>query len=379
MNFEWNAEQQALIAKVREFQKQHCNETQAQALDRNPIFPADLHRALADAGLLGYSFAQAAGGQGGNVTDLAIIQEALGGHSDAALNLLFVNNICGMIIMFGGSDAQKQNYLPAIVRAEKSFAFALTEPEAGSDAGAIATTAHRDGDEYVVNGVKLYTTGANDADFILTAVRSNDEAKASRGTSLLLVARDAPGLDVQPMDKLAGNAVASCRVEYNQVRVPVANRVGGEHQAWPLLMLGGGLERLIVSAAAVGTAQTILDDVLEFVQKREQFGQPVGNFQAVQHQLADMACELDAARLLVYRAAWLMDQGKQPVKEVSMAKLFASERLMQIALRGMRLLGGQAYFMESAMQRRMRESMLSLYAGGTMEIQRNLIARSLGL
>lgn len=379
MDFGLSEAQQALREKVVAFSDEYCTEAHAQALDRHPEYPAELHRALAASGLLGYGLPEALGGSGGTAVDTVIIHEQLGGRSDAALNLLFVNSICGTLITFAGSDQQKAELVPAIARGELGFAFALTEPEAGSDAGAIKTRARAHGDDYVVDGVKLYTTGAADADYILTAVRSNDESRASRGTSLLLVPTDAEGLKSEPMDKIAGNAVASCRVEYAGVRVPQANRVGGENQAWPMLMIGGGLERLIVAAAAVGSAQQVLQELLVFVGEREQFGQPIGQFQAVQHQLADMATEIDAARLLTYRAAWTIDQGRQPVKEASMAKLYASERLAEIVIRGMRLLGGRAYLMENGMQRRLRESMLSLYAGGTMEIQRNLIARSLGL
>jgi alkylation response protein AidB-like acyl-CoA dehydrogenase len=220
--------------------------------------------------------------------------------------------------------------------------------------------------------------GALDADYILTAVRSDPEARPSRGISLFLVPRETPGLHIAPMEKIAGNAIASCRVTYDGVQVTKDALLGAENGAWPMLMLGGGFERVVVAASAVGAAAAALDEMLHFAREREQFGQPIGGFQAIQHQLADVATEIEAARLLVYRAAWQIDGGQQPVKEVSMAKLYASERLTEILMRGMRLLGGRAYLAETPMPRRLREAMLGLYAGGTAEIQRNLIARQLG-
>lgn len=379
MDFNYSKQQQQLREDARSFCEKYCSEEQAAALDREPRFPTELHRGLAEAGLMGHGFPSSYGGSDGGTTDIAVLYEVIGAHSDAAVNLLFVNYICGSLIVFAGTDAQKEEFVNGIAAGELRFAFALSEPEAGSDAGSIQTTAVRDGNEYVINGVKLYTTGARDADYILTAVRTDPDRKASAAISLLIVPTGTEGVHIEAMDKIAGNAVTSCRVEYTDVRLPLERLLGDENQAWPILMIGGGLERLVVGASAVGAAQSILDEALAFVKQREQFGQPIGGFQAVQHQLADIATEIDAARLLVYRAAWRIDQGEQPMQEVSMAKLYASERLSEIAMRGMRLLGGRAYLRETPMPRRLREAMLSLYAGGTVEIQRNLIARGLGL
>lgn len=379
MDFALTDRQQELRERLEAFCTEHCTEEAAAALDREPVYPEALHRALADSGLLRYCLPARFGGEDGGALDLVLINEVLGAHSSAAANILFVNLICALLLTFAGSDEQKNTLVTAIGKGDERFAFALTEPEAGSDAGAIRTTARADGGEYRLDGVKLYATGAEKADYIVTAVRTDTEAKPSRGISLFVVPTGTPGLDIEPLDKIAGNAVSSCRVTYDGVRVSKDTLLGMENGAWPILMLGGGLERVIVAASAVGGAQSALDEMLRFAGEREQFGQPIGRFQAIQHQLADVATEIEAARLLVYRAAWLIDQGKQPVKEVSMAKLYASERLCEILMRGMRLLGGSAYLTETPMPRRLREAMLSLYAGGTAEIQRNLIARHLGL
>lgn len=379
MDFALSPEQAALAERVAAFCREHCTEAHAAALDRAPRFPAELHHALAASGLLGWCLPAAYGGADGGPIELCVINEGLGRHSSAATNLHFVNGVSAALIALGGTEAQKAEYVRGVAEGRVRFAFALTEPGAGSDAAAIATRAVRDGDAYVVEGTKLYTTGAAEADYILTVVRSRPDGKASQGTSLLAVPRDAPGLTVTPLEKIAGGCVASCRVEYDRVRVAAAQRVGPEHGGWPILMTGGGLERLVVAASSVGAAQAVLEEVTAHVTTREQFGQPVSRFQAVQHQLADMATEIDAMRLLTYRAAWMAAQGTAGPREVSMAKLYASERLAEIAMRGMRLLGGRAYFTETPMPRRLREAMLALYAGGTVEIQRNAIARSLGL
>lgn len=379
MDFTLTAAQTALRERVAEFCRIHCSPEQEARRDREPAYPAQLHQAMADAGILGHCLPAAYGGGGGGPVELCLLNEELGRHSTSATNILFINGIAGALISLAGREEQKQHHVRGIAQGTVRFAFALTEPGAGSDAAGIRTQALADGEGYVVNGTKLYTTGAADADFILTVVRTSMEGKASRGTSLLIVPRRSPGLTVTPLDKIAGNDVASCRVEYRDVRVERGACLGAENQGWSVLMLGGGLERLSVAASCVGMARAVLDETLAHVSAREQFGQPVSAFQAVQHQLADMATRAEAMRLLTYSAAWKVAQGITAVKEVSMAKVFASEGINQIVTNGMRLLGAKAYLSDTPMPRRLRESLLALYAGGTAEIQRNLIARSLGV
>lgn len=379
MDFRLTPDQNALRERVAALCRAHCTPAQEAARDRSPAYPEALHRAMAESGVLGHCLPKPFGGAGGTAVDLCVIAEELGRHSSAATNILFVNSICGALIAFGGSNEQKQNYVGAIARGEARFAFALSEPGTGSDAASVQARALRDGDHYVVNGTKLYTTGAADADFIVTVVRTGDDPKGNRALSLLVIPARTPGVTIARLDKIASNDVASCRVELRDVRVDAGSLVGQENQGWSLLMVGGGLERLIVAASCAGAAQAALDEVLAHVRAREQFGQPVVRFQAVQHQLADMATSIEAMRLLTYSAAWRMAQGLMPIKEVSMAKLFASEGLNGIVTQGMRLIGAPAYLSETAMPRRLRESLLAFYAGGTMEIQRNIIAKSLGV
>ncbi|MDR3416137.1 MAG: acyl-CoA/acyl-ACP dehydrogenase [Nevskia sp.] len=379
MNFHFSKEQEALRDRVVAFCAAHCPTEGEARRDRHPAYPAELHQAMATAGILGHCLPAAYDGGGGGTVDLCVINEEVARHSTSASNILFVNGICGALIGLAGSEEQKQRYVRGIAGGGVRFAFALTEPGAGSDAAAIQLGAVRDTDGYLLNGTKLYTTGAADADFILTAARTATEGKASRGTSLLIVPRQSAGLTITPLDKIAGNDVASCRIEYRDVRVARDACLGGENQGWSFLMLGGGLERLTVAASCVGLARAAFEEALAYVNTREQFGQPVARFQAIQHQLADMATRIEAMRLLTYSAAWKIAQGLPAIKEVSMAKVFAAEGVNEIVMNGMRLLGAKAYLNETPMQRRMRESLLALYAGGTCEIQRNVIARSLGL
>ena len=379
MDFDLSEERQALRKQLEGFCQRELNEDRVAALEAASTYPQDLHQAMAAAGILGYCLPQNLGGSGGTMQDLVLINEVLGAHSASAVNIFFINMACGAILTFAGSKEQKTHYLPKLASGELKFAFALTEANAGSDAGAIRSTSRPDGDGFVINGEKLYTTGAADADFILTVVRSNDEERASRGSSLFLVPTNSDGLDIQPMDKLAGNAVASCRVLYNDLKVAPTQLVGGEHQGWGFLMMTAGVERLTIAASCVGSAQQVLASLLQHVKSREQFGQAIGRFQSVQHQLVDIATEIEAMRLLTWRAAWLADKGGAPIREICMAKLYSTERMNEIVQKGMRLMGGQAYFTDHPMQRIMRESVLGLYAGGTCEIQRNMIAKSLGL
>lgn len=378
MYFQESENQQALRARINSFCAANCNDEQEFERDINPVYPDGLHKAMAKAGILGHCLPPPYG-EGGDLVDLCIINEELAKASISATNILFINGICAAIIAAAGSEAQRDNLLPGLAAGDLRFAFALTEPNAGSDAAGIELTAINDGDAYVLNGTKLYTTGAADADFILTAARSSSEGKASRGTSIILVPTQSAGLRIRHMDKMAGNDIASCRVDYDDVRVPHENCLGGENQGWPALMIGGGLERLSVAACCLGASRAALDEVLAHVRQREQFGQAISKFQAIQHQIADMSTRIEAMRWLTYAAAWKVAQGSSAIREISMAKVFAAENAQEIMIYGMRLLGARAYMRDAPMSRRLREILLALYAGGTMEIQRNLIARDLGL
>lgn len=380
MEFNETPTQTALRDQIREFCSIHCTDDVAAEHDRCDSYPKTLHDALAKAGILGHCLPSAYGGNDGDVVDLCILNEELSQHSTVATNILFVSDVVGTLLASIGSDMQKELYIPAICNGSKRFAFALTEPGAGSDAGGIQMFAHKnDNGSYRINGSKLYTTGAADADYILTAVKTASDAKPSRSISLFIVPTDTSGMTITKLEKLAGNNIASCKVEYKDVEVSSELLIGMEHQGWSGLMIGGGLERLSVAACCLGAARATFDEVTEFVKQRQQFGQNISQFQAVQHQIADMAIRIEAMHWLIYSAAYKTARGQAAIQNISMAKVFATEVTQEIVTMGMRLLGGKAYFMDSPMQRRLRETYLAFYAGGTMEIQRNVIAKCLGL
>ena len=380
MDFSLNKAQKALQEQVTDFCERHYNAQIAASLDEEPEYPEALHAAMAEAGLLGHCQPSDFGGSDGMVMDAVIINQVLGGYGDAAANIFFINFIGAVLIGLAGTKAQKQQILPDVIRGRHRLAFALTEPDAGSDAGSIQCRATPGKNGYALQGTKLYTTGAEQADTILTVALTDPDAGAKRGSSVLLVPARAPGIEIEALPKLGGNAVASCRVSYNEVQVDSDALLGErENTAWGSLMIGAGLERVLVAASCLGRAEQILTEVIDFTRERRQFGQPIAGFQAIQHQIADMATDIEAMRWLVYHAAWQLDTGQDPVQAVAMAKLFSAEHLNSIVNRGMHLLGGRAYLRECSMQRHLRESFLGLYAGGTAEIQRNLIARKLNL
>src|SRR5436305_4239255 len=383
MDFALSPEQQQLQQRVARFCATHLTPAAVEALDRTAEFPAALYAALADSGLLRVAIPAPFGGEGGDLFAVVLVTEELAKHSGTAVNLFLVNAVfAGLLLQLAGTPEQRQTLVPRLGAGECKLAFALTEPGAGSDAGAIATTAVADGDAFVLTGTKLYTTGANVADFILTAAKTRPEEKASRGTTLFLVPGDAPGLEITPMDKIAGNAFASCEVRYREVRVSAEQVLGGPpalHRGWELLMRNAVAERLCVAASCLGLAQTVYQEARGYALQREQFGQPIVGFQAIQHALVDMATDIAALRWLTYHAAWRAARGEDCAVEVGMAKLYGAEEINQLVLKAMKILGGKAYLKSSPLQRYQREALLSFYAGGTAEIQKHLLGRLLGL
>lgn len=379
MDFRFTDGQLQLQKQVSDFCTEYCTQTVAKTLDEAPSYPDELHQALCEQNILGHCLPKAYGGNGGGFVDLALIAQTLGGNSNVALNIYFVNMAVATLLLLAGTDDQREQFLRPLVQGEFKACFSLTEPGAGSDAGSIQCHATRHADNYILNGTKLWATGANDADSILVVARTSLEGKASGGTSLFLVPADSQGLVITPLEKLAGNAIQSCKLEFNDVNIKEELRIGPENKGWSYLGHTGGVERLTVAAGNLGSAEIIFDLIKEFAQERHQFGKSISSFQTIQHQLVDMATEIEAMRWLIYSTAWKLDQGEVCAKEVSMAKLYSSERLNDIVMRGMRIFGGRAYQKGHPMERAMRESILSLYAGGTAEIQRNTIAKYLGI
>ena len=381
MDFKLTEEQTGLQKALADFCARECSPEMETSFDRDGEFPHRLYRAMAENKFFKNPFPAEYGGAEGSVLDVVLITEQLAANSYTAVNMYLVNVVfAGMIIMNCGNEEQKAAFLPGLLQGDLRFSFALTEPEAGSDARSIQTTAVLKGDHYHISGTKYWTTGATVADHIITVVISGHDGEGPRDMGIFIVPTKSEGLHIKPIPKLAGSAYPSCEVTYDSVEVPEKNILGGPewlHQGLLQLFKTADLERVCVAASCLGGAETILKECTDFAKTRHQFNRPIIKFQAIQHALADMATQIEAMRWMTYHAAWMKSQGMDCFKEICMAKLFCSESLNDISRKGMQIFGGRGYSMEHRMQRYMRESYLSLYAGGTSEIQRNVISRFL--
>jgi len=304
-------------------------------------------------------------------------------RSGTLASIFMVNGLlASAVITMEGTREQKQQLLPRLRAGNLELAFALTEPEAGSDAAGILTTASASGNGVALKGQKIYTTGAASADWIVVVARDAAQAANKRAVGLFLVPKGTPGVTVEPLEKLSANLHPSCRVTLDDVQLGLDQVVGGHARigaAWNTLRATGTMERLIVAAVAHGLARSVVNRALEFAKSRRQFGQAITAFQAIQHALVEMQTLEKAMQLFVENAISALEQGSDATQEVCMAKYFCAEQLQAIVGLGMRVMGGRGYFGFEDMSRYYREAPFSLYAGGTVEIQKMLIARTMGI
>jgi alkylation response protein AidB-like acyl-CoA dehydrogenase len=314
----------------------------------------------------------------GSYLEMAGLVEMIGYHSVALARFWNINvNMVGGAIAAFAAPALKEKLLPELARGETRFAFALSENEAGSDASAVRTKGIVEGDTVRVTGTKMWITAAQEADYILTAVRTDPQSSRHDGISLFLIPATAPGVTVTPIDMLGGHAVRTCEVNLIDVQVPFDLMIGDLHGGWKQLMRVLAKERVSLAAMCVGAAQAAVDLAVDYVTQRQQFGRAITAFQAVSHTLADMQTRTDAARMLAYRAAHLLASGHPCARESSQAKYFASDAYMHTAVDGVQMMGANGYASEYAMQRHFREAKLFQIFGGTNEIQRGIVAREM--
>jgi len=375
MDFELNEEQRLVRDMVRDFAQKELAPRAAQ-VDKTEEFPAENIRKMAELGLLGLPYPEKYGGGGGAYLSFAIAVEevARACGSTALIYAAHVSLGCGPIYYFG-TEEQKQRWLPHLCSGKGLGAFGLTEPEAGSDAGSTRTVAVRDGDCYVLNGSKMWITSGALAD-VVVATAKTDPAAGTRGISCFLVAKGTPGFipgKNEPKMGLKGSVTSA--LTFEECIVPASNLLGKEGEGFRqmLVTLDGG--RISIGAMALGLAQAALDQATRYAKERKQFGQPIANFQALQWMIADMATEIDAARLLIYRAAAMKDAGQPFSKEAAMAKLFASETAERAAFKAVQIHGGYGYSREYPVERIYRDQRLCSIGEGTSEIQRLVIAR----
>jgi alkylation response protein AidB-like acyl-CoA dehydrogenase len=378
MDFQLNEEQRMWQETVRQFCQAELKPRAAET-DAEGKLPLDVIRKMAPLGLLALPVPEADDGPGLDTISAALAIEELGrACGSTALSVAAHNGLCVSPLIAFGSAAQKARYLPALISGEGLGALALTEPGAGSDlAGGVKTTAQAEGDEWVINGSKAWITNPSLAPVIITLCRT-DRAAGTKGFSLIIVETDRPGLTINPPEKKMGlRGSPTHMLTFDRVRVPQENLLGqaGRGLQQTLATLDGG--RIGIGAMAVGLAQAALDEALRYAKERQTFGQPLTQHQAIQQMLADMGTEIEAARLLVHRAAWLKDQGVSFSKEAAMAKLFASEAAERAAFKAIQIHGGYGYSTEFPVERIYRDQRLLTIGEGTSEILRLVISRRL--
>jgi alkylation response protein AidB-like acyl-CoA dehydrogenase len=368
-------EQLAFVREVDAFCARECPAHRLRELTENGTVAhhGALYEKLAATGWVGLGIPEEYGGCGGTLTDIALLVERLGYHR-LPLDGHFATVITSQALIRYASEEQKRRVLPAVADGAV-LSIAITEPDVGSDAAALSTRARRNGADWLINGEKIYTSGATHARWVLLATRTDADVAKHRGLSLFLLPMDS--VEVTPLDMLG--QVDTTITRYVDVPAADTDIVGGLNEGWNVLVRGLNSERMIVGAKAVGLAQRAFDDTLRYVKTRHQFGQPIGRFQALQHGLAETATKLLAARLMVMHTAGLLDAGDPAPAEASMTKLFASELAQQASLQGMQFMGGMGYSMEHDMQAYVRDALVMTIFGGTSQIQKNIIAGQLGL
>ena len=374
MNLELTEEQKLLERTVREFAEAEVKPLAAE-LDETGRFPRETLRKAAELGLTGISVAEEWGGAGMDHMSYAIVMEEIARVCASTSVILSVQNslYCGALEKFG-NDEQKKKFLVPFARGEKIGCYALTEPQAGSNAAALATKAVRKGDRYVVNGAKAWITNGGAADAGIIFVNTQPE-KGEKGITAVVIEKGTPGFAIGKEEKKMGiHATACVELSFTDCEVPAENRLGNEGDGYKIALTTLDSGRIGIASQATGIAQGAFEAALAYAKQRQAFGHPIAEFQAIQFMLADMATEIDAARLLARRAAWKQDTGARFSMEAAIAKLFASEMATRVAHKAIQIHGGNGYSREYPVERAYRDARITEIYEGTSEIQRLVIA-----
>jgi butyryl-CoA dehydrogenase len=377
MDFKHTQEQEMLRKMLRDFGDNEVRPKAAE-MDKTSEFPWDIIKKMGELGLMGMTVEEKYGGPGLDTVSYAIgVEEMSRACGTVGFTMAAHNSLCTGHIALTGNEEQKMKYLPDLATGKKMGAWGLTEPGAGSDAGGMATTAVKEGDEWVLNGNKIFITNGHVADtFVLLA--STDKEKKTKGITAFITEKDTPGLSLgKKEDKMGLRASPTSEIIMENCRIPNENVLGELNRGFydTMKVLDGG--RISIASMAVGIAQSALDESINYSKERVQFGQPISNFQAIQWMLADMATEIEAARFLTYRAANLKDRKAPCTKESAMAKLYAAEAGMRATTKAIQIFGGYGYTMDYPVERMFRDIKLCEIGEGTSEIQRLVIARQL--
>ncbi|MEY4712932.1 MAG: hypothetical protein RIS88_2382 [Pseudomonadota bacterium] len=346
--------------------------------DGERAYPYEAYEKIAKLGWLRLLIPEDEGGDGGTIFDYALMCEGLARYGFDFATAFMVSTFTGMNLVKFGTPAQKAKYLGPFMRGELRFSISISEPQAGSDAASTRTLAERTDAGWSIRGQKLWCSGAAARNVVIAMlVRTDKQAKKHHGLSVLLVPNDTPGLDVRKLPTMARRATGTTEIFAADAVVPHENLVGQAGQGWDIITDHLELERIAVAAAYVGNAQQAVSDALRYAHEREQFDRAIYEFQVIRHLLADMQTAVDAARLMVYRSADLASRGLPCTREVSMAKLIASETLQTVTRNGMQIMGGHSMLPEADMERYFREGMQATIGGGTSQIQRTIIAKTM--
>ena len=377
IDFSLSPEQELIKETAKDFANTHLLPGVMER-DENQKFPKDEIKKMGELGFMGMMIPEKWGGSGFDTVSYVIAIEEIAAVELATSTVMSVNNslVC-QVLLDWGNDAQKNDFLMPLASGEKLGAYSLSEPQSGSDASNMRTFAEKDGNNYVVNGTKNWVTSGQSSDIIIFFCLTDKDA-GSKGISAFIVEKGTPGLKVgKKENKLGLRASDTCELYFDNCKISKENLIGDEGEGFSIAMkaLGGG--RIGIAAQSIGLARSALEKALNYSKERKQFGKPIGNFGAIQNKLADMATNIDGARLLVWKASVLKDQGKDYAKESSMAKLLASSTAMSAASECVQIHGGYGYMQEYGVERLMRDAKITEIYEGTSEIQRLVIGREL--
>ena len=380
MDFELSEEHKMIRETARRIARERIAPRAAE-IDEKEEYPHDIFQVFREAGLLGLSIPQEYGGAGAGILALCLAVEEAAKYCCSSGLMLLLSGLSTQSILIGGTERQKREFPARVASGECKGAFGLTEPNAGSDAASIQSRARRDGDDYVINGEKCFISGGSVADFVVMFAKTDPEAGA-RSICGFIVPTDTPGFSVAHTDRKMGvRAVPTASLCFDDCRVPRRNLVGEkEDGGFHTVMMALNSIRPVVGARGVGLAEGALTYALEFARQREAFGGPIANLQAIQFMFADMAIQIEAARLLVYQAGWLVDQGRydrQDAHFLSIGKVFATEMAVRVSSDALQVLGAQGYMRDHPLERHYRDARQLMIVEGTSQIQRVVISRAL--
>lgn len=379
MDFELNTEQNSIQKAAREFATGEFDKEIALELERTHTFPSKIWKKACELGFMGIHFPEKYGGQEYGIFENVLVVEEFCRQDSGIGVAISLADFATEIILRRGNDKQKEKYLIPVTEGKAISSGGFTEPDHGSDITLMNTTAVKQGDEYVINGVKTFITNGTIGDFVIVLCQTNEDAKPTyRGQSVIIVEKGTPGYTTSDVgEKMGIKMTSTAELSFNNVRVPVSNLVGEENKGFYQVLEFFDESRIEIAAQALGIAQGAFDRALDYTKKRTQFGKKLAQFQVTQHKLADMAVKIDTARLIVYKAAWNYDRGKIDPKLTSIAKMYAARVAVEVTNEAVQLLGGYGYMLEYEVERFYRDARITEIYEGTREIQKNTIASAL--